>query len=363
MVIHNVHIYHKGTFIQGSLTFHSTIEHIHAECDQKPHPCDDSLLYLVPGFIDIHTHGGAGLDVNHLHTHDEVDRLSHYYASHGTTSFQLSLMSDSVENTERVLHLLSSSMECGVGGSNFIGIHLEGPFLSQAYKGAMNEKYIRKADEKLLQHYQERAHHHITYMTVAPENEGIDTLIRHNKESLVFSMGHSGATYEQSMEAIACGVNSATHMFNAMKLFHMHAPAICGAALESDIYTEAICDGFHLCPAAVRLLIKTKGLNRVIAITDSMMAAGLGDGLYTLGSQSVVVKDHGAQLLNGVRAGSTLTQERALHNIMEFTSFPLEKVLPLLTMNPARLLHLEKRKGSIAEGKDADFVLLNKKWT
>ncbi len=188
---------------------------------------------------------------------------------------------------------------------------------------------------------------------------GVIPLIKKYKDRLVIAIGHSGADYETSMAAIEAGATSCTHIFNAMKLFHMHRPAITGAALESDIYCEAICDGFHLVPATVRLLLKTKGYDKVVAITDSMMAAGLPDGLYKLGTMDVEVVDGDAKLLDGVRAGSTLTMDRALQNLISFTGKSLEQVLPLLTENPARMLHMFETKGSLEIGKDADFTLLD----
>lgn len=162
------------------------------------------------------------------------------------------------------------------------------------------------------------------------------------------------------MEAISAGSAAATHTFNAMQLLHQHRPAILGAVLETDVYCEAICDGRHLHPGIVRLLLKTKGLDRVVAITDSIMAAGLPDGNYHLGVNQVVVEDGDAKLASdGTRAGSTLTQNTALRNLLAWTGLSLEEILPLLTENPARLIGVFDRKGSIADGKDADLVVLD----
>ena len=177
---------------------------------------------------------------------------------------------------------------------------------------------------------------------------------------IVTAIGHSGADYDTAMAAIAAGAAAATHTFNAMQLLHQHRPAILGAVLESDVYCEAICDRRHLHPGIVRLLLKTKGLDRVAAITDSIMAAGLPDGNYHLGVNEVVVEAGDAKLVSdGTRAGSTLTQDTALRNLLEDTGRPLEEVLPLLTENPARLIGVFDRKGSIADGKDADLVVLD----
>ena len=162
------------------------------------------------------------------------------------------------------------------------------------------------------------------------------------------------------MAAIEAGAACSTHTFNAMRLLHQHEPAILGAALETDIYSEMICDGLHLHPGIVRLLMKVKGADRLVAITDSIMAAGLPDGSYHLGVNEVVVKNGDATLAaDGTRAGSTLNQLRALHHVLAYTGRPLEEVLPVFTENPARLIGVFDRKGSIADGKDADLLVLN----
>ena len=242
-----------------------------------------------------------------------------------------------------------------------VGIHLEGPFLAKEYKGAMPEFLLRKFDIDLLKKYQERSGGNVRYLTVAPEVDGIVGGIKEITElGIAVSLGHSGADYETTMKAIENGATASTHTFNAMKLLHQHFPSIMGAVMESDVYCEAICDGRHLHPGVVRLLIKTKGLNRVVAVTDSIMAAGLPDGKYKLGVNDVVVEEGDAKLADtGVRAGSTLTQNVALLNLLKFTGRPLAEVLPILSENPAKLIGIYDRKGSIEDGKDADMVLLD----
>ena len=196
---------------------------------------------------------------------------------------------------------------------------------------------------------------------MSPEVEGVLEMIPALKElGITVAIGHSGADYDTAMAAIRAGAAACTHTFNAMALLHQHRPAILGAALESDIYCEMICDGLHLHPGIVRLLWKTKGGGRLVAITDSIMAAGLPDGYYHLGVNQVVVENGDAKLVSdGTRAGSTLTQDRALRNILAFTGLPLEDVLPVLTENPAKLIGVYDRKGSIEDGKDADLVVLD----
>jgi N-acetylglucosamine-6-phosphate deacetylase len=320
---------------------------------------DADGLYMVPGFIDIHTHGGNNIDVNHV-TKESFPSLSAFYAEHGVTSFLASVMTDREETTLSLLRVLGLETGKNSYGAELLGIHLEGPFISCDYKGAMPEELLRKPDAALLEKYCKEAGDHVRYLTLAPELEGSVELIREFKSKFPIAIGHSAAEYDTAMDAIKAGAEACTHTFNAMKLFHMHRPAISGAVLESDVYAEAICDGFHLHPATVRLLLKTKGYDRVVGISDSIMAAGLPDGHYQLGVNEVFVKDGDAKLSNGVRAGSTLTLDRALRNLVAFTGEKVEKVLPLLTENPAKLIRVFDRKGSIEVGKDADFVLLDK---
>lgn len=314
---------------------------------------------VVPGFIDVHMHGAVGVDVNAA-TAEDLEKICRFVAGNGTTSFLCSVLTDTKEQTNWCIDEFKKHRSLEHKGANLLGIHLEGPFLSSEYKGAMPEYLLQKPNMPLLREYQERAEGNIRYITISPEVEGIARDISAMRElGIVVAIGHSGADYDTSWEAINNGAACCTHTFNAMKLLHQHFPAIMGAALESDIYCEAICDGRHLHPGVVRLLLKVKGNDKVVAITDSIMAAGLPDGNYKLGVNDVVVKDGDAKLAeNGVRAGSTLTQDVALKNLLAFTGKPIEEILPLLTENPAKLLNIFDEKGSIADGKDADLVLL-----
>ena len=315
---------------------------------------------VVPGFLDIHTHGAGGVEVNAA-TAEGLGKIGQFMATQGTTSWLCSVLTDTKEQTLWCIDEFKKHKKLENDGADLLGIHLEGPFLAKEFKGAMPEHLLRDADVELLKEYQEAAEGNIRYLTVSPEIEGIvDAIPAVRDLGIVVAIGHSGADYDTSMKAIENGAASCTHIFNAMKLLHQHFPAIMGAAMESDIYCEAICDGRHLHPGVVRLLIKTKGLDRVVAITDSIMAAGLPDGNYKLGVNDVVVVDGDAKLAsNGVRAGSTLTTGQALKNIMKFTGRPIEEVLQLLTVNPAKLIGVFDKKGSIADGKDADLVILD----
>ena len=309
---------------------------------------DVSGRKVVPGFIDIHTHGAVGVDVNGADA-DGLKKIGAFFAKNGTTSWLASILTDTEEQTCHAISQCLAYQRAPYMGAQLLGIHLEGPFLASEFKGAMPEHLLKKGSLN------------VRYITVSPEVEGVLEMIPALKElGITVAIGHSGADYDTAMAAIRAGAAACTHTFNAMALLHQHRPAILGAALESDIYCEMICDGLHLHPGIVRLLWKTKGGGRLVAITDSIMAAGLPDGYYHLGVNQVVVENGDAKLVSdGTRAGSTLTQDRALRNILAFTGLPLEDVLPVLTENPAKLIGVYDRKGSIEDGKDADLVVLD----
>lgn len=314
---------------------------------------------VVPGFIDAHTHGAAGVDVNAA-DEEGLRKIAAFFATQGTTAFNASILTDTEETTRRCLRAVKTVMGDRGRGAQLLGAHLEGPFLAKAYKGAMPEYLLREGDAALLRRWQAEFPGVITYITVSPEVPGVIEMIAQIADDIPVAIGHSGADYATAMRAIESGARCITHTFNAMRLFHQHEPAIMGAALESDCYCEAICDGRHLHPGTVRMLLKCKGDERVMAVTDSIMAAGLPDGAYKLGVNDVVVVDGDAKLADtGVRAGSTLTTGQALRNLVRFTGRPVEDMLPLLTQNPARALRIDERKGTLEAGKDADIVLLD----
>lgn len=314
---------------------------------------------LIPGFLDLHTHGGDGVDVNAA-TAGDMAKIGRFFAKNGTTGWLCSILTDTPEQTLWCIDQAKAAMAAPITGAQLMGIHLEGPFLCSAYKGAMPEHLLRKGDPALFRQYQQAAEGAVRYITVSPEVEGVVDMIAEIAGHTTVAIGHSGADYETSCAAIDAGAQACTHTFNAMGLFHQHRPGIMGAVLERPVCCEAICDGRHLHPGSVRMLLACKGWDRVVAVTDSIQAAGLPDGHYKLGVNDVVVEDGDAKLAsNGVRAGSTLTTGQALKNLVKFTGESVEKVLPLLTANPARLIGMDHRKGSIAPGKDADLVVLD----
>ena len=361
LLIQNARVYQEGHFITADVLCVDALiakigQNLEAEDAQV---IDAGGLRLIPGLIDDHPPGAAGVAVTAA---DEAGlrKIAAFFATQGVTAFHASVLTDTPETTEGCLGAIANVMRDRGMGAQLLGAHLEGPFLAKEYKGAMPEHLLREGDENLLRDYQNKFPGVIRYITVSPEVPGVVDMIGKISQDVVVAIGHSGADYETSMEAIRRGARCITHTFNAMRLFHQHQPAIMGAALESDCWCEAICDGRHLHPGTVRMLLKCKGWDRVIAITDSIMAAGLPDGMYKLGVNDVVVEDGDAKLATtGVRAGSTLTLAQALKNIVKFTDHPVEDVIPLMTVNPARAMRMDDRKGSIEVGKDADMVLLD----
>ena len=360
-LIKNAAVYQNGAFVPAEVLCREGVitaigQNLNASANAEIFDCGGKQL--VPGFIDAHTHGAAGVDVNAA-TAQELTKIARFFATQGTTAWLASVLTDTEQQTLWCIDQIKEAMQ-SKEGAQLLGIHLEGPFLASEFKGAMPEYLLQKGDAALFARYQKAAQGAVKYITVSPEVEGVPEMISEISDQVAVAIGHSGADYETSMDCIARGARCITHTFNAMKLFHQHFPAIMGAALESDAWCEAICDGRHLHPGTVRMLLKAKGWDRVIAVTDSIMAAGLPDGNYKLGVNDVVVENGDAKLAsNGVRAGSTLTTGTALKNLVSFTNRPLEDVLPLLTKNPAQALRVYDKKGSIEQGKDADFVLLD----
>ena len=345
----------KAIYIQDG-----KINLLEPDCQASGTVFDAAGRKIVPGFIDVHTHGAVGVDINGASAED-LEKVGAFFAKNGTTSWLASILTDTEEQTSHAISQCIKYQASAGRGAQLLGIHLEGPFLASEFKGAMPEHLLKKGSADLVSSYQRQANGNIRYITVSPEVEGVLELIPQLRElGIVVAMGHSGADYDTSMAAIQAGTAACTHTFNAMAPLHQHRPAIIGAALESDVYCEMICDGLHLHPAIVRLLWKTKGPQRLVAITDSIMAAGLPDGNYHLGVNQVVVEKGDAKLASdGTRAGSTLTQDRALRNLLSFTGRPLEEILPVLTETPAKLIGVYDRKGSIEDGKDADLVVLD----
>lgn len=330
---------------------------------------------VAPGFIDLHIHGAGGRDLMEA-TEEAVSAVGSYLARHGTTSFLATTITASLERTVQAVRGLGRIIR-GRGrdgnpegrapqaaAAQPIGIHFEGPFLNVVRRGAHPAEHIQKPSLETLRQMLEAADGTARVITMAPEVEGALDLLSHARKAGVrVAIGHSDATYEEAERAVEAGATHATHAFNAMRPFLHRDPGILGAVLTDDrLSAELISDGIHVGGPAVRLLLKAKGLERTLLVTDCLSAAGMPEGEYSLGEFRIRVADGACHKLDGTLAGSTLTLDRALNNLARVTGLSLPRCLPCATLNPARLLGLEKKKGVIAPGADADLVVLDAKY-
>ena len=315
---------------------------------------DASGLYVAPGFIDLQVNGGVGRNFEDA-SPEEIRGIVDFYVSHGTTALlpttvtaPISGIRGTIERVKRVDH------------PAVLGMHIEGPFIAKERKGAQNPDYIIEPSVDEFDDLAAGNEGFIKIVTLAPERPGADRLIaRIRGIGAVASLGHSDATYDQAMAAIGQGVGLFTHMFNAMREFHHRAPGAVGAALVSDVMVELIADGIHVHPGAMKLLHMVKGPDRICLITDAISAAGLDDGEYELGGMRVFVRDATARLSDGTLAGSTLTMDRAVKIFMDAAGCSLVEAVRAASLNPAKLLRIDDRKGSIEVDKDADLVIFD----
>jgi N-acetylglucosamine-6-phosphate deacetylase len=335
------------------------IERIGDVLDGYPSEIDALGYTVIPGMIDVHTHGAMRVDVNSASAGD-YDALSRFFASEGITGFVPTVVCDAENRMIEAVRRASDARR-NVQGAAILGCHLEGPFLSAEFKGAMPRRFLQAGDAALISRFLDAARSCALCMTVSPEVGGVEALMHYLvSQGIRVGLGHSGATYEQTVNCLRAGASHFTHVMNAMRPLDRREPGILGAALESDALCEFICDGLHVHPANIRLLLKAKGIGKLIGISDSIMATGLGGGTYRLGTHRVTVKDGDCTLRDGrTRAGSTLTLQKALVNFMHFTGLPLDQAILPFSANPAKMLGIDKQKGRIAEGMDADLTVLD----
>lgn len=320
---------------------------------------DDKIV--VPGFIDQHVHGANNSDGMYP-TLEDAKNISKTISSEGVTSYLITTMTQSFENISAALKNAKQFIETyNYEGAKPIGVHLEGPFISKKFKGAQIETCIVPCDVEAFKKYNEISGNNIKLVSMAYEENGkeLANYLRDNK--IVASMGHTDATCDQTLEGIEEGISCFTHTYNAMKPLHHREAGVVGAALLSDkTYCEMICDLIHLNKNAIKVLYKNKGKDKLIAVTDGIEAKHLPDGQYQLGGQPVYVKNNEARLIDGTLAGSTLLMNNALKNIKSVLELSYEDTINMATKNPALNLGVYDSKGSIKEGKDADFAIIDK---
>lgn len=315
---------------------------------------------LVPGFIDVHIHGARGRDVMEG-TREAIGAISEFLAAHGTTSYLATTMTASPIATIQAVEQLGKLIHEDVVSARVLGLHLEGPFISQEKRGVHPPEYIRPPSNRIFDELVKMSGNQVKLITVAPEAPGGMEFIRHIcSKGIVVSLGHSNATGEVARQAIQAGATNATHTFNAMRDFNHREPGVLGVVLtESQVWAELIADGVHVDPTAIRMMLKCKSPRRILLITDSVSAAGMPDGEYQLGSLPVKVSEGVCRSPEGALAGSTLSQDRALRNMLSWTGLPLEEAVYMLTRNPAESIGVADCKGCVEPGYDADMVLLN----
>ncbi len=310
---------------------------------------------IVPGFIDVHVHGGNGADFMDA-TGEAVSRVTRFHATEGTTALAATTLSASRQHLHDAVTAIARASHAG--GAVICGIHLEGPYISVARAGAQDVGSIRPAEILELAALLAEGPHLRWMMTVAPEIEGVRALIEHFRDRILFSIGHTAADYADCVAALQWGASHFTHLFNAMTGLEHRRPGAVGAALTSvDATAELIADGIHVHPAVLRIAALAMP-HRIALVTDAVRACGMPDGTYKLYEHEITVADGAARLADGTLAGSVLTMRCAVQNMVELAGLPLELVLPLATEVPARILGIGDRKGKLAPGYDADIVVL-----
>ncbi|ASR46153.1 N-acetylglucosamine-6-phosphate deacetylase [Paenibacillus kribbensis] len=317
--------------------------------------------YLLPGFIDIHVHGGNGEDF--MDSSPRVlDTITSFHGSQGTTAMLATTMTAPKEQIDRVLGEVHAYMAQPMPHAQLEGVHLEGPFISPNWPGAQNPQHIVPPNLAWMAEWEQRYPGLVRQLTLAPEREGALELITWlRSHDITAALGHTDATYEEVEQAAAAGLNHAVHAFNAMTPLHHRKPGAAGAVLaDPRIEAEVIADGIHVHPAAISLLAKLKQNHNLILITDAMSATGLEDGHYTLGDVPVIVQDGVARLEDGVTlAGSTLTMIEGFRFLVQQVGLSIPEASQMASLNPAQSLNIHDRTGSLEVGKQADILLLD----
>ena len=334
---------------------------VNAETLEAKNTIDLNGKYIVPGFIDIHIHGSNGADAMDG-TEEALKTISSFVATKGTTKFLATTLTSSKEELLNVLKIAAELQNKELDGATIFGVHMEGPYFDVEYKGAQNEKYMKPATSKEIKEYLNVKQGLVRLMALSPHNEqSLETVKFLVDNGVVVSVGHSAAKFDDVMKAVDNGLSHSTHTFNGMRGLTHREPGVAGAALISDkINAEVIFDKIHIHPEVVRLMLKAKGTDKVICITDAMAAAGLPDGDYKLGEFDVYVKGPEARLkMNDALAGSVLTLDKAFRNIIEL-GYSINDAVRVTSTNAAKEFGLNA--GAIEVGKEADFAILDENY-
>ncbi len=345
-----------------------TIDGMHIQAVEYPEYSpgqQDSIIdvmdmIVMPGFIDVHTHGGGGYN---LHTTDanEIRGYARWVPETGVTSFLIAIVGVSGSIPEQQLRAAIEVLNDRVIGAEPLGIHLEGPYISVARRGAHQPSWLRMPDENETEQLLALTDGHLRLITLAPELPGASAMIRRFVDAgITVSMGHTDANYEKAKEAIQLGVTHATHCFNAMRpLLHRSPGPLAAIAQAQQVRGELIADGVHVHPAAMDALVKLLGAERTIVITDALAAAGVPNVDFDFAGQPARVVRGAARLSDGTITGSVLTMDQALRNVLQMTEVSLQQAVGMLTLNPAHAAQVSHRKGRLQVGYDADLLIFN----
>ena len=318
---------------------------------------DCSGLMMLPGLVDIHTHGAVGYD--NMDPMPEATRaIAGFMAKNGVTTFLPTIMTQSKKALSDAAANIADVRKNGTGGAKIGGIYMEGPYFSVKYKGAQNEEFIRDPDVAEFDEINACSGGLIRIVSIAPERAGSEEFIKKVSDKCRVSIGHTDADYDTAARAIELGASNLTHTYNAMRGLHHRSPNAIGAAIDSGITCECISDGMHVHPAMVRLLYNSVGRERLVLVSDSLRATGMPDGEYELGGQMTYVKDAMATLADGTIAGSTATLFGCVKKAVEF-GVPLEDAVRAASLNPAKAAGIDRECGTIKTGRAADFLLVD----
>ena len=341
-----------GNFRHGSVLFNETIQNV----EVSEGICTDAKRYLVPGLIDVHTHGALGGDHGDG-CPSKMQEMAEFYAKNGTTSFLATTLTATEQTLSNAVKNVAAYKRQG-RGARCLGVHLEGPFFSFAKRGAHPADLLKNPDISMYERLNRLSGEKIKLVAISPELDGALEFIKEVSKSCRISLAHSACDYKTAMQAFACGATHVTHLFNGMNSFLHREPAIIGAAMDSGAFVEVICDGYHLHPSVIRAAFKIFK-QRVCLISDSLRCAGLPDGDYESAGLPVIVKSGKAMLRDGGSlAGSTITLLQGVRNAVSI-GIPLAEAVSAASINCAKSLGVYGQVGSISPGAYADFLLLD----
>ncbi len=355
-----------GVLAQGALVVDDAgrIGEIGAQRRSPPRAADRDAtgFLLLPGFVDMHVHGGGGADFMDAHP-DAVRSIARTHARFGTTGLLATTLTASREATDAAIVAVRRVMATGRGDdeARVLGLHLEGPYLCAARRGAQPLAFIRPPNIDEFAHWVALSRDAVRQITLAPELDGAEAVAKAARAAgIVVAIGHTNASAEQALQAVEWGAGQGTHLFNAMPPLHHRTPGAAGAVLACpSVVAEVIADGVHLHPLIVRMVAAAKGPNGVVLVTDAMSGAAMPDGEYQLGGVPVTVQSGTARFADGTLAGSVLTMNRAFVHFCRFAELPPEQASRAASLTPARQLGMADRTGTLETGKDADLVALH----